>query len=101
MKCGGFIFAVRLNHVMADSLGLVQFLNAVAEIAKGADKPSLLPVWKREIFTARNPPQVTYQHDTYNKLTHTTGSKVINMDSDDNLVQKCFFFSQKDIRSHP
>ncbi|GLT91361.1 hypothetical protein SLE2022_092520 [Rubroshorea leprosula] len=99
LKCGGFIFAVRLNHVMADSLGLVQFLNSVAEIAKGADKPSVLPVWKREIFTARDPPQVTCQHDTYNKLTHTTGSKVINMDSDYNLVQKCFFFSQKDIRS--
>ncbi|GAB4860467.1 Benzyl alcohol O-benzoyltransferase [Ancistrocladus abbreviatus] len=40
LKCGGFIFALRLNHTMADGPGLAQFMNAVAEIARGASKPS-------------------------------------------------------------
>ncbi|XP_074267773.1 benzyl alcohol O-benzoyltransferase-like isoform X2 [Silene latifolia] len=33
LKCGGFIFALRLNHTMADGVGLAQFLNAVTELA--------------------------------------------------------------------
>ncbi|GLU05244.1 hypothetical protein SLE2022_223550 [Rubroshorea leprosula] len=100
LMCGGFIFAVRLNHVMADSLGLVQFFKAIAEIAKGADKPSLPPVWKREIFTGRNPPNVTCLHPAYDKVTHTTaGLEEINMESAENLVQRCFFFGPKEIRS--
>ncbi|GLT55587.1 hypothetical protein SLA2020_286970 [Shorea laevis] len=29
LKCGGFIFALRLNHTMSDAAGLVQFMTAV------------------------------------------------------------------------
>ncbi|TQD75265.1 hypothetical protein C1H46_039184 [Malus baccata] len=36
LKCGGFIFAMRLNRTMFDAIGLAQFLNAVGEIARGA-----------------------------------------------------------------
>lgn len=55
-KYEGFAFAVRLNHTMSDALGLVKFLNAVAETTRGACAPSLRPVWQREIFNARDLP---------------------------------------------
>ncbi|KAJ0970955.1 hypothetical protein J5N97_018914 [Dioscorea zingiberensis] len=41
LSCGGFIFAIRLNHTMSDAPGLVQFMNAVAEMAHGATEPSV------------------------------------------------------------
>ncbi|XWS49420.1 hypothetical protein CRYUN_Cryun12cG0001900 [Craigia yunnanensis] len=49
--CVGFIFAVRPNHAIC-VIGLVQFLDAIREMVRGADKPSQLPVWQREIFSA-------------------------------------------------
>ncbi|CBI29212.3 unnamed protein product, partial [Vitis vinifera] len=38
LRCGGFVLALRLNHTMSDSFGLLQFLNAVSEIAQGAEE---------------------------------------------------------------
>ncbi|CAI9106648.1 OLC1v1005851C1 [Oldenlandia corymbosa var. corymbosa] len=35
LRCGGFIFTYRLNHVMCDATGIVQFMMALAEIARG------------------------------------------------------------------
>ncbi|CAN6299382.1 unnamed protein product [Urochloa humidicola] len=57
LACGGFILAVRANHTMADAQGLTQFLTAVAELARGAQAPTLPPVWERHLLLARNPPQ--------------------------------------------
>ncbi|KAK9994171.1 hypothetical protein SO802_023874 [Lithocarpus litseifolius] len=48
LKCRGFIFALRFNHVM----------NAMGEMAQGATAPSILPVWQRELLNARDPPRV-------------------------------------------
>ncbi|KAJ0084060.1 hypothetical protein Patl1_29411 [Pistacia atlantica] len=43
LLCGGFILALRLNHTMCDGYGLVQFLNAVEEMAQGKPTPSVTP----------------------------------------------------------
>ncbi|KAM7486601.1 hypothetical protein LguiA_002610 [Lonicera macranthoides] len=32
LLCGGFIFALRLNHTMSDGLGLVQFMMAIVDV---------------------------------------------------------------------
>ncbi|KAJ6776570.1 N-BENZOYLTRANSFERASE putative-RELATED [Salix koriyanagi] len=50
---------------MSDALGIVQLLNAIGEIARGAQAPSVLPVWQRELLCARNPPRVTRRHNEY------------------------------------
>ncbi|KQJ91455.1 hypothetical protein BRADI_4g37830v3 [Brachypodium distachyon] len=42
LACGGFIMT-----------GLVQFLAAVAELARGASAPTVRPVWSRELLMAR------------------------------------------------
>ncbi|KAF9667049.1 hypothetical protein SADUNF_Sadunf16G0292500 [Salix dunnii] len=65
LKCGGFVLGFRLNHPMSDALGIVQLLNAMGEIARGAQAPSVLPVWQRELLCARNPPRVTCRHHEY------------------------------------
>ncbi|KAL4374304.1 hypothetical protein AHAS_Ahas05G0168400 [Arachis hypogaea] len=36
LKCGGFIFATRVNHTLCDGCGIGQFIKAIAEIAQGS-----------------------------------------------------------------
>ncbi|KAJ4719204.1 Benzyl alcohol O-benzoyltransferase [Melia azedarach] len=72
LTCGGFIFALLFHHSLCDGPGLKQFLEMLTEFAKGADSPSLMPVWRREILNARNPPQITcplYEQEKRNEST--------------------------------
>ncbi|PWA57332.1 benzyl alcohol O-benzoyltransferase [Artemisia annua] len=88
LSCGGFIFGLRINHTMSDAAGLVQFLMALGEIAKGASMPSTLPVWRRELLSARDPPRVTCTHYEYEELVDTKGT----VTPLDDTAHKSFFF---------
>ncbi|XP_009803456.1 benzyl alcohol O-benzoyltransferase-like isoform X1 [Nicotiana tabacum] len=91
--CGGFIFSLRLNHTMSDAPGLVQFMTAVGEMARGASAPSVLPVWCRELLNARNPPQVTCTHHEYDEVPDTKDT-IIPLDD---MVHKSFFFGPSEV----
>lgn len=93
MLCGGFIVAVRLNHTMSDAPGLVQFMNAVAELARGAAAPSVAPVWAREILEARDPPRATCVHREYDDVPDTKGT-IIPLDD---MVHRSFFFGKAEV----
>lgn len=67
LLCGGFALGVRLNHIVSDAAGLFQLLKATAELARGAPRPTLLPVSKRELLQARDPPQARYAHCEYDE----------------------------------
>ncbi|KAL8259720.1 hypothetical protein R6Q59_027673 [Mikania micrantha] len=94
MLCGGFIFAIRLNHTISDAQGLVQFMTALGEIAQGATAPSTLPVWRRELLFARDPPRVTCTHHEYDQLTETDKDKIF---ASNNMTQKTFFFGSSEV----
>ncbi|KAH7560715.1 hypothetical protein JRO89_XS10G0080800 [Xanthoceras sorbifolium] len=89
-----FIVALRLNHIMCNAPGLFQFLKTIKEMICGADQPSLMPVWQRNILNARAP-QVSCFHHEYN----TTDIDNLN----DNVVptvpmdHKSFNFGPKEI----
>lgn len=72
LKCGGVIFAIRMNHTMCDGPGLGQFLKAMSEMTQGATTPSIKPVWQRELLTARVPPRVTCNHRAYDQIIDNT-----------------------------
>ncbi|KAJ0793762.1 putative benzyl alcohol O-benzoyltransferase [Helianthus annuus] len=93
LLCGGFIFALRLNHTMSDGPGLVQFMTALGEMAQGALKPSILPVWQRELLFARDPPRVTCTHHEYDKVEDTKGT-IIPLDD---MAHKSFFFGPTEV----
>ncbi|KAJ9707555.1 hypothetical protein PVL29_002543 [Vitis rotundifolia] len=97
LTCGGFIFALRLNHTMSDAPGLIQFLNTIGEMAQGLSVPSLLPIWQRELLNARNPPRITSIHHEFEKVTNTKGT-LMAMD-ENNLVHRSFFFGPEEIRA--
>ncbi|KAK4269512.1 hypothetical protein QN277_022659 [Acacia crassicarpa] len=90
LKCGGFVFAMRMNHTMTDAPGILQFMNALDEIANGASEPSILPVWHREILSARNPPRVTRTHHEFEQVA---GAAIPLKDT----VQQSFFFGPSEI----
>ncbi|KAK9928262.1 hypothetical protein M0R45_025408 [Rubus argutus] len=93
LTCRGFIIALRLNHTMCDAFGLVQFLNAVGEIALGADAPSTLPVWERELLSSRDPPRITCMHHEYDDTidrSHVAAAAT---------VQRSFCFGPEEIKA--
>ncbi|KAM1980090.1 hypothetical protein FF1_037407 [Malus domestica] len=109
LTCGGFILALRLNHTMCDAPGLLQFLTAIAEMARGAHAPSILPVWERELLSARDPPRITCVHHEYEDvIDHSDGSYASSNPSNmvrsyassnpSNMVQRSFYFGAKEMR---
>ena len=78
LRCGGFIFALRLNHTMCDAPGLIQFLDAISEMAQGLPVPSLLPIWQRELLNARSPPPITRIHEEYEEVNNTKGTLIVS-----------------------
>ena len=68
LRCGGFIFAIAWNHTLSDGLGIVQFMNALAEMARGAIRPSVLPVWERESLRPRTNPTVKFPLYEYDQI---------------------------------
>lgn len=96
LKCGGFIFASRLNHIICDATGLLQFLNAVTEISLGASAPSVQPVWQRELLLARDQPRVSFKHHAYDKL-HDANEMTLEYKA--SSVNRSFSFNYKHLAS--
>ncbi|XP_027365767.1 benzyl alcohol O-benzoyltransferase [Abrus precatorius] len=93
LKCGGFIMALRLNHTMCDAAGLVQFMTALGEMARGMHEPSTPPVWNRELLNARDPPKVTCSHREYEQVADTKGT-IIPLDD---MAHRSFFFGPTEL----
>ncbi|GMJ11316.1 hypothetical protein like AT5G17540 [Hibiscus trionum] len=90
LRCGGFIFALRLNHTMSDATGLCLFTNAVGEVARGWLVPSIQPVWERHLLAARDPPRVTCKHHQYDEVEGT-------IFPDGDLVSRSYFFGPTEV----
>ncbi|XP_047326677.1 benzyl alcohol O-benzoyltransferase-like [Impatiens glandulifera] len=91
LTCGGFIVACRFNHTMCDGAGLAQFLNAVGELARGHRKPSVPPVWERNLLNARDPPRVTCTHHEFDESD--VGAPL------EDLVHRSFFFGSAEVEA--
>ncbi|KAK8968387.1 Benzyl alcohol O-benzoyltransferase [Platanthera guangdongensis] len=95
LRCGGFIFALRLNHTMADASGVVQLMNAVGELARGAVAPSVLPVWRREIFQGKPAPtgRPSLAHREYDVVPNTNATIIPR----DEMDHRSFFFGPREL----
>ncbi|KAL6864768.1 hypothetical protein ACP4OV_015919 [Aristida adscensionis] len=54
--CGGFVVGLISVHTIADGLGAGQFINAVADYARGLPRPRVSPVWARHLVP--DPPKM-------------------------------------------
>ncbi|KAB5529690.1 hypothetical protein DKX38_019771 [Salix brachista] len=93
LKCGGFLFGLRLNHTMSDGSGLAQFLTAVGEMARGATAPSVPAVWERYVLNARNPPRVTCTHREYEEVADNKATII----PPDDMAHRSIFFGPSEI----
>ncbi|CAN6209564.1 unnamed protein product [Urochloa humidicola] len=91
LRCGGFVFAVRLNHTMCDAAGIVQFMTAVGELARGLPAPTVAPVWSRELLDARRPPRPSFPHHEYDPVPPTP------FPPPGDMVTRTFIFRPADI----
>ncbi|KAG7550988.1 Transferase [Arabidopsis thaliana x Arabidopsis arenosa] len=94
LKCGGFIFAVRINHVMSDAAGLSLFLKTMCDFVRGYHAPTVAPVWERHHLSARVPLRVTHAHREYDEMP-AIGME--NSGSGDNLVGLSFLFGHSEM----
>ncbi|CAM0878516.1 unnamed protein product [Alopecurus aequalis] len=81
-------------HCLVDAAGVVQFLQAVGELAGGMEAPRVRPVWARELFQARDPPRVQYQHPEYELPADAANDK---LHPGDKLVHSAFVFGAEEI----
>ena len=91
LRCGGFVFALRLNHTMCDAVGIVQFMSAVGELARGLPAPTVAPVWSREVLDARSPPRPSFPHHEYDPVPPTP------FPPPGDMVMRTFTFSPADV----
>ncbi|XP_076901189.1 benzyl alcohol O-benzoyltransferase-like [Bidens hawaiensis] len=89
LLCGAFIFTSQTYHTLCDGTGVAQFLMALAEMARGEAVPSISPLWQRELFSAREPPSITFPHPEYNDMANAESNYPIVTDE---MADKTFFF---------
>ncbi|PUZ69717.1 hypothetical protein GQ55_2G133900 [Panicum hallii var. hallii] len=95
LRCGGFIFGFQICHCMADGMGIVQFLTALTECARGVPgAPIVRPVWERELLTASWPPEITHDHQEYAPLPNPGKDMVTPSDV---FAHHAFFFGPSEI----
>ncbi|KAI5424160.1 hypothetical protein KIW84_030394, partial [Lathyrus oleraceus] len=95
LKCGGLILVINFNHTMSDGVGIKQFMDTWAEMARGAHQPSIQPIWRREILMARDPPCITCNHREYEQVLPPNNT--IKEEDTTTILHQSFFFKPSDI----
>ncbi|XP_065871621.1 benzyl alcohol O-benzoyltransferase-like [Euphorbia lathyris] len=98
LKCGSFIFGLRYNHTISDAAGLVQFMSAIGEMARGATSPSILPIWERHILNSTlNPQKLKPPVTKSGRDISDESSNDLKFPPEHELCYKAFFLSPAEI----
>ncbi|XP_044401686.1 acyl transferase 1-like [Triticum aestivum] len=100
LKCGGFVIGLHMCHCIADGFGILQFIKFIADLACGELIPTTLPVWKRDIFTARIPPSVSHVYSAYKPFLlglDCRGNDVMLSTPPETMEVQYLFFGPKEI----
>jgi hypothetical protein len=92
LLCGGLVLTLRLNHTICDAIGIAQFMNAVAELARGLPAPTVAPAWSRELLEARSTPIPSFPHREFDVLPPNGDGPPPPPPADD-MVMRSFTFS--------
>ncbi|KAH9294040.1 hypothetical protein KI387_040761, partial [Taxus chinensis] len=60
--CGGFVVGISFYHSICDGKGMGQFLKGMSEFCRGAFKPSLEPIWNREMVKPEDLMYLLFYH---------------------------------------
>ncbi|KAG8095363.1 hypothetical protein GUJ93_ZPchr0012g19890 [Zizania palustris] len=109
LKCGGFVLGFHICHTIADGFGMAQLIMAIAELARGEAAPTILPVWRRDILTARRVGAGPVTHEP--SSARSANEPVLNSRNDasanvadamvttppDRMVVEYFLFGPRDV----
>ncbi|KAL0406652.1 UNVERIFIED_CONTAM: Benzyl alcohol O-benzoyltransferase [Sesamum latifolium] len=70
-------------------------MSAVGELTHGAKIPSVQPVWRRDLLSARDPPHIFCTHHEYDEVPNAEGTLI----PPDDMVYRSFFFDEAEIFS--
>ena len=86
---------VIFHHSICDRRGVGQFLKGLAKIARGEVKPSLEPVWNRELLKPKDPINLQFYHfETIMESVHSPHQPLLKED----LVQASLFIKNDVIK---
>lgn len=99
LLCGGFVFALRHNHTLCDATGIVQFINAVAELAGGLPAPTVAPAWARELLEMPSPPMPSFPRSEFDvqQSPQVTQTFPAPGPVDGDMVVRSFIFSHSEV----
>ncbi|VAH19519.1 unnamed protein product [Triticum turgidum subsp. durum] len=100
LKCGGFVLGFHICHNLADGFGMAQFIKAVSDIARGEAAPTILPVWERELLTARSLLPITRLYPAHEQQANGSGSTARDMMLSvppQSMVAKYFLFGPREV----
>jgi hypothetical protein len=93
-----------MTRCIADGFGWNQFIGAIADLARGEAVPRVLPVWRRELLTARVPANIACASPALKPLVEGSGiDDVLYSTPFETLVHRFFHFGPGEIarlRSH-
>jgi hypothetical protein len=96
LRCGAFVLSVQTCHNVVDGFGVIQFVKAIADLARGEARPTVLPVWNREnMFKARTPGRVRQDIFPGHASGIVTSDKLPTPPAD--MVTQHFWFGPKEI----
>ncbi|KNA14786.1 hypothetical protein SOVF_104340, partial [Spinacia oleracea] len=68
-KCGGYVLGSAVHNMLCDGLGASEFFNGVAELARGATRLTVEPVWDRAtLLGTREPSRVEFPFEEFLSL---------------------------------
>ncbi|XP_047095088.1 acyl transferase 1-like [Lolium rigidum] len=100
LKCGGFVLGFHICHNLADGFGMAQFIKAVADIARGEAEPTILPVWDRDLLTARSIAPIARSYPVYESPVNDLGSTARDMmlsTPPRSMVARYFLFGPREV----
>ncbi|TVU31266.1 hypothetical protein EJB05_22947 [Eragrostis curvula] len=102
LLCGGFVIGFHMSHNIADGFGMAQFVRAVAELARGEARPTILPIWNRDLLTAHNPSLKPHSNPSYKPLQNSLDYKsddVMLSTPVEHMIVHYFLFGPREIET--
>ncbi|VAI11575.1 unnamed protein product [Triticum turgidum subsp. durum] len=99
LRCGAFVIGLHICHSIADGYGSIQFLKCIVDLARTSGDTSqiVLPVWNRELLTARIPPHINPVFEEFLQRLGSTGDDIMLSTPPEEMVGRFFVFSPRDI----
>ncbi|CAM0914196.1 unnamed protein product [Alopecurus aequalis] len=94
LGCGGLVLALSVSHSLVDVTGMYQIFRCITDLARGQSRPTILPVWERQLLVASSPEE---EEEAEAEAVSTTLAQPPASLQADALVTRYFLFGPREI----